>query len=105
MGTLYIRNLDERTHAILEKNAKDKNISVSELVRNILQNYAITADLGNIDDKYRSFTEDVLQLYKSEMEEVRMQSQMMMLQFMEKIEQEELLYEKIKDFFEEKDFE
>ncbi len=104
MGTLYVRNLDERSHAILEKKAKEKKVSVSALVRSILQNYTVTADLESIDDKYRIYTDDMMNLYKLEVEEVRAQSQMILMQFMEKLQRDELLYEKIREYFEERNF-
>lgn len=91
MATLYIRNVDAKTHAVLEKIAEEKQISVSELIRRVLFNYASTEDLQNIDNKYRAFTQEILELYHydhAQLEKLAEQNQ-------ELIHQNEELYQRV----------
>jgi len=71
MGTIYIRNMDNRVHMLLKKEADDRNVSMAELCRNVLTNYAVSAETNRIGDKYKSFVEDMLQLYHAELENFR----------------------------------
>lgn len=68
MGTIYIRNMDNRVHLLLKKEADERNISMAELCRNVLTNYAVSAETSRIGDKYRSFVEDMLQIYHADID-------------------------------------
>lgn len=84
MNTLYIRNVDTRTHAALKKEAKRRDISFSELVRRILDQYAARCEVENLDNKYQAFVTDILKLYELDREDLR-----------ESIRKNEILYEQI----------
>ena len=71
MGTIYIRNMDNRVHLLLKKEADERNISMAELCRNILTNYAVSAETTRIGDKYKSFVEDMLQIYHADVENIK----------------------------------
>ena len=72
MAILYIRNLDERVMAVLRQQAKTAGTNPTELARRILARYAANPEILGIDDKYRSFTEDIMALYQANMEELKM---------------------------------
>lgn len=71
MRTLYVRNVDDKTLVALEQEAKERNISVAELARQILNSYVTVAEVNNINDKYRAFTEDLLRLYRYDQTEMK----------------------------------
>lgn len=71
MKTIYVRNVDDRTHAVLIKAAKSKDVSLSELVRQIIDNYAARGDVESIDQKYRSFAADMMALYRADQEDMK----------------------------------
>lgn len=75
MAILYIRNVDENTMAVLREQAKRRNTNPTELGRMILKRYAANPELMSIDEKYRSFTEDVMALYQMNMEELKLMVQ------------------------------
>ncbi len=71
MRTLYVRNVDEKTLAAIEQEAEERDISIAELVRQILNSYVTVAEVNSINDKYRAFTEDILGLYRYDQEEMK----------------------------------
>lgn len=71
MKTIYVRNVDERTHAMLKKAAKAKGISMSELVRQLMDSYAMRTEVENLDQKYRAFAEDLLTLQRADQEDLQ----------------------------------
>lgn len=71
MAILYIRDVDENTMAVLKEQARKMNTNATELGRRILNRYAANPELLSIDDKYRSFTEDLMALYQFNMDELK----------------------------------
>lgn len=71
MKTIYVRNVDERTHIMLKKAAKERDISMSELVRQLMDGYAMRTEVENLDQKYRAFATDLLALQRAEQENLQ----------------------------------
>lgn len=71
MAILYIRDLDERTMTVLKERAADKKTSATNLARTLLNQYAAMPEVMSIDEKYRHFTEDLMGLYQTNIEELK----------------------------------
>lgn len=93
-----LRKIDTRTYSYLREQAKKRGISMNELINNILNDYARAAEVKSIDNEYRAFANDILTLYKIEIEEDRRDSQMMMKELMDKLRRDEELHDEIKQF-------
>lgn len=91
MRTLYVRNVDEKTLAAIEQEAEERDISIAELVRQILNSYVTVAEVNSINDKYRAFTEDILGLYRYDQEEIKQ----LMERYNELAERNEELYRRL----------
>lgn len=87
MSTAYIRGIDETTYAALQKEAKRKGISLSELVRLILDHYVSRSEIESVDAKYRTFVREQIALYRLDQDEMR-----------ELLERNKRLYLQIMDF-------
>lgn len=89
MSTAYIRGIDETTYAALQKEAKRKGISLSELVRLILDHYVSRSEIESVDQKYRTFVREQIALYRLDQEEMRRfveKNERLYLQIMETLE-------------------
>ncbi len=71
MSTAYIRDIDENTYAVLQKEAKRRGISLSELVRQILNQYVSRREIETLDQKYRTFVQEQIILYRMDQAEIR----------------------------------
>ncbi len=89
MSTAYIRGIDETTYAALQKEAKRKGISLSELVRLILDQQVSRIEIEAVDQKYRTFVREQIALYQLDQEEMRQlveKNERLYLQIMETLE-------------------
>lgn len=89
MSTAYIRDIDENTYAVLQQEAKQKGISLSELVRQILGHYVSCGEIEAVDQKYRTFVQEQIALYRMDQEEMRRlveKNESLYLQIMELLE-------------------
>ncbi len=89
MSTAYIRGIDETTYAALQKEAKRKGISLSELVRLILDHHVSRIEIEAVDQKYRTFVREQIALYQLDQEEMRQlveKNERLYLQIMETLE-------------------
>lgn len=89
MSTAYIRGIDEKTYTVLQKEAKRKEISLSELVRQILDHHVSRREIEAIDQKYRTFVQEQIALYRMDQDEMRQllaQNGRLYLQIMETLE-------------------
>lgn len=71
MGTLYVRNVDDKVMAELKAQAKEKGVSTSELARGILLSHTLQKEVGSIDDKYRNFVEQMMAIYQINLDEIK----------------------------------
>lgn len=70
MSDVFIRDIDEEVKKTLKEIAKKEKISVSELSRSILSNYVYTNQNADIESKFTNFTEDIINLYQIDREEM-----------------------------------
>lgn len=59
MKSLYIRGMDETLYLTLSEQAEKMELSLPELARRVLANYAAAPALVAIDHKYRVFVDEV----------------------------------------------
>lgn len=90
MAILYIRDLDERTMTVLKERATQKKISTTNLARTILNQYAAMPEVLSIEEKYRHFTEDLMGIYQTNMEELKSMTEknMILLEELENVLEE-----------------
>lgn len=89
MSIVHVRGIDERVYTVLQKEAKKKNISFSELIRQILNQYVSRIEIEAVDQKYRTFVQEQIALYRMDQDEMRqilMQNSRLYLQIMETLE-------------------
>lgn len=89
MSTAYIRGIDENTYTVLQKEAKRKGISLSELVRQILDHHVSRIEIEAVDQKYRTFVKEQIALYRLDQEDMRElmeKNERLYLQIMELLE-------------------
>lgn len=60
---IYIRNIDPGIKIKLKENAKKKEISLNEYVKNILETAALSIEVTSLDDKYSNLTKELLSIY------------------------------------------
>lgn len=75
MKSLNIRGIDERLYLTLSEQAEKQEMSVPELVRKVLANYAAAPELLAIDAKYRIFLDDVQQALALDLAELKNQTE------------------------------
>ena len=89
MSIVHVRGIDERVYTVLQKEAKKKNISFSELIRQILNQYVSRIEIEAVDQKYHTFVQEQIALYRMDQDEMRqilMQNSRLYLQIMETLE-------------------
>lgn len=64
---IYIRGIDEEIKVKLERQAKTKGLSLNKYLKIILEDYAVSPNIRNVDDKYKIFTEKTLMAFQEEM--------------------------------------
>ena len=62
MKSLYIRGMDETLYLALSEQAEKMELSLPELARRVLANYAAAPALAAIDHKYRVFVDAVQEI-------------------------------------------
>ena len=62
MKSLYIRGMDETLYLALSEQAEKMELSLPELARRVLANYAAAPALAAIDHKYRVFVDEVQEI-------------------------------------------
>lgn len=75
MKSLNIRGIEESLYLTLSEQAEELELSVPELVRKVLANYAAAPELVAIDAKYRIFLDDVQQALALDLAELKNQSE------------------------------
>ena len=71
MSIVHVRGIDERVYTVLQKEAQKKNISFSELVRQILDQHVSRSEIEAVDQKYRTFVQEQIALYRLDQTEIR----------------------------------
>lgn len=71
MSVAYIRGIEEKTYAALQQEAKRKGISLSEHVRQILDQHISRSEIEVVDQKYRTFVQEQIALYRLDQAEIR----------------------------------
>lgn len=71
MSIVHVRGIDERVYTVLQKEAQKKNISFSELVRQILDQHVSRSEIEAVDQKYRTFVQEQIALYRLDQAEIR----------------------------------
>ncbi len=74
MGELYVRNVKASSLKSLDEQAKLKGVSRSELVRRIIDAYTANPQVVNIEEKYRSFAEDLIGIYQMSLADIESMS-------------------------------
>lgn len=60
MADINVRNIDEATHQRLKQTAKSQGRSLTEVVRNILNQYTIAPELRQQEDKYSNLVDTMV---------------------------------------------
>ncbi len=73
MYTITIRKIDDDIAAKLKEIAARKNMSLENLARTLLTDFALHPDIKFIDEKYQAFFKDVLALYQTSFDDMQLQ--------------------------------
>lgn len=68
MADIQVRKIDAAVKKKLDSLAKEKGLSLSQLIRNILTDYALHPDIKNVDDKYEVLVSNIVSLYTEQQE-------------------------------------
>lgn len=68
MYKMTVRQIEDATALKLKKMAKEKNMSLEQLVRDILTGYATAPELKEIEEKYIAFTTEIVRMYQDQID-------------------------------------
>lgn len=63
MYSMTIRKIDDKVAAALKGMAKEKNMSMEAIARKILSDYVMDPELRAAEDKYITFSDNMINLY------------------------------------------
>ena len=70
MYNLSVRNIDDGVIVKLKQIARQKNMSLESLARDVLTQYAYAPELKEAEDRFLAFSEEIIRIYQSQTKEV-----------------------------------
>lgn len=70
MYNLSVRNIDDGVIVKLKQIARQKNMSLESLARDVLTQYAYAPELKEAEDRFLTFSEEIIRIYQSQTKEV-----------------------------------
>lgn len=85
---IYVRNVKPEIKSKLKKLAKEKGLSLNAFINTIIEDYATSPEIRNINNKYTELVNTVISIYQSdnaEMKEIIAENSYILKQIVEKL--------------------